>query len=42
MTMIYPTSAQTVAEAEDEIFADVDQLVSRKDGSRDQVTITGQ
>jgi hypothetical protein len=42
MTMIYPTSARTVEEAENEIFAEADQLVSRKDGSRDQVTITGQ
>lgn len=42
MTMIFPTQAQTVAEAEDEIFAEADQLISRKDGSRDQITITGQ
>ena len=41
MTMIYPTSVQTVEEAEDEIFAEADQLMSRKDGSRDLVTITG-
>jgi hypothetical protein len=42
MTMIFPTSAQTVTEAEDEAFAEADQLISRKDGSRDTVTITGQ
>ena len=42
MTMIYPTSARTVEEAENEIFAEADQLMSRKDGSNDQVTITGQ
>ena len=41
MTMIFPTSAKTVEEAENEIFAEADQLISRKDGSRDQVTITG-
>jgi hypothetical protein len=42
MTMLYPTSVQNVAEAEDEIFAESDQLLSRRDGSRDTVTITGQ
>ena len=42
MTMLYPTSATGVTEAEDEIFAEADQLISRKDDSRDQVTITGQ
>lgn len=42
MTMIFPTSARTIEEAEDEVFAEADQLMSRKDGSHDQVTITGQ
>jgi hypothetical protein len=42
MTMIFPTSAQTVEEAENEIFGDADQLLSRKDGSSDTITITGQ
>lgn len=42
MTMIYATAAETVAEAENEIFGEADQLMSRKDGSRDTVTITGQ
>lgn len=42
MTMIFPTSAKTVEEAENEIFAEADQLVSRKDGSNDTITITGQ
>lgn len=42
MTMIFPTSAKTVEEAEDEIFAEADQLMSRKDGREDQITITGQ
>ena len=42
MTMIFPTSATTVEEAENEIFAEADQLMSRKDGSRDTITITGQ
>lgn len=42
MTMIYPTQAQTVEEAENEIFAEADQLTSRKDSSGDTVTITGE
>jgi hypothetical protein len=42
MTMIFPTRAQGVTDAENEIFAEVDQLQSRKDGSRDTVNITGQ
>jgi hypothetical protein len=42
MTMIFPTCAQTVTEAEDEVFAEAEQLQSRKDSSRDTVTITGQ
>lgn len=42
MTMIYATSARTVEEAEDEVFAEAGQLLSRRDGSLDQVTITGQ
>jgi hypothetical protein len=42
MTMFYATSAETVTEAEDEIFGEADRLISRKDGSRDMVTITGQ
>ena len=42
MTMIFPTNAQTVEEAENEIFAEADQLASRKDDGKNQVTITGQ
>lgn len=42
MTMIFPTRAQTVVEAEDEVFVEAKQLQSRKDGSRDTITITGQ
>ena len=42
MTMIYATSARTVIEAEDEVFAEADQLISRKAGDQDQITITGQ
>jgi hypothetical protein len=42
MTMIFPTSAKTVEDAENEIFAEADQLVSRRDGDRDIITITGQ
>lgn len=42
MTMLFPTAAKTVEAAENEIFAEADQLMSRKDDSRDTVTITGQ
>lgn len=42
MTMLFPTLAKTVEDAENEIFAEVDQLISRRTGERDQVTITGQ
>jgi hypothetical protein len=42
MTMICPTLAQTVAEAEDEIFAEADLLVSRRDGNPNQSLITDQ
>lgn len=42
MTMIYPTSTRTVTEAEDEVFVEADELVSRQDNSRDTVVITGQ
>lgn len=40
MTMIFATQAKTVEEAEDEVFAEADVLMSRKDGSRDTITIT--
>ncbi len=40
MTMIFPTQAATVEEAENEVFAEADILMSRKDGGRDTVTIT--
>lgn len=42
MTMIFPTGAKTVEEAEDEVFAESDLLISRKDGSWDTITITGE
>lgn len=42
MTMIFPTQAETVEEAENEVFAEADLLMSRRDGSRDTVTITGE
>jgi hypothetical protein len=42
MTMICPTSAKTVEEAENEIFAEADHLVSRRDNNKNKVTITGQ
>ena len=40
--MIFPTSVVTVEEAENEIFGEASELMSRKDGSRDMVMITGQ
>ena len=42
MTMIFPTSAITVEEAENEVFVEADQLVSRKEDSRNFVTVTGE
>ncbi len=42
MTMIFPTQAKTVEEAENEVFAEAELLMSRSDGSRDTVTITGE
>ena len=42
MTMIFATQAATVEEAENEIFAEADQLCSRRNGSQDQIMITGQ
>lgn len=42
MTMIFPTQAKTVEAAEDEVFAQADRLMSRMDGSRDTITITGE
>jgi hypothetical protein len=42
MTMIFPTQATTVEEAENEICAEADQLMSRKDNSKDKIMITGQ
>lgn len=41
MTMIFPTSARTVEEAENEVFAEACQLVSRRDNNQNTVTITG-
>jgi hypothetical protein len=40
MTMIFPTSAQTVEEAEREIFGEAEKLASRREGNPNQVTIT--
>ena len=42
MTMIYPTSLGTVEEVEDEVFAESDQLMSRRDGSGDTIVVTGE
>lgn len=42
MTMIFPTAAKTVEKAEDEVFAEAELLMSRADGSRDTITVTGE
>ena len=42
MTMIFPTSAKTVEEAENEIFGEAEDLMSRKDGSKDTFVVTGE
>lgn len=42
MTMVFPTQAKTVEDAENEVFAEADLLMSRSDGSRDTFTITGE
>jgi hypothetical protein len=42
MTMMFATSAKTVTEAEDEVFAQADELMSRADGSSNTITITGE
>lgn len=41
MTMILPTQAKSIKNAEDEVFAESDMLMSRRDGSSDIATITG-
>jgi hypothetical protein len=41
MTMIFATQAETVEEAEEQLFGEVDRLMSRQDGSKDLITITG-
>lgn len=40
LTMIFPTKARTVAEAEAEFTDETDKLLSRRDGDEDIVTIT--
>lgn len=42
MTMIFATSAKTVEDAENEVFAEAELLMSRNDSSRDIFTITGE
>jgi len=42
MTMLFPTEAQTVEEAENEVFAEANLLMSRRDSSGDTTTITGE
>jgi hypothetical protein len=42
LTMIFPTSARTIEDAENEVFAEADLLMSRTDDSLDTVVITGE
>jgi hypothetical protein len=42
MTMIFPTQAKTVEEAENEVFAEVELLMSHSDENRNTFTITGE
>jgi hypothetical protein len=42
MTMIFATRGMTVAEVEDEVFGEPDELMSRKDGNGNSVTVTGE
>jgi hypothetical protein len=41
MTMLFPTQAATVEEAENEVFAEAELLMSRKNGGSDTFRITG-
>ena len=42
MTMLFPTGAKTVAEAEDEFTRETDLLISRRDPGSNTVTVTGE
>jgi hypothetical protein len=42
MTMICKTDAKTVEDAENEIFAEADQLMSRRNGDGDIIVVTGE
>jgi hypothetical protein len=42
MTMVFPTSAKSVEEAEGEVFAEAEQLMSRRDNNPNAVVITGE
>jgi hypothetical protein len=42
MTMLYATGARTVEEAEAEVFGETEELMSRKDGNANSVTVTGE
>lgn len=42
LTMIFPSKAQTAAEAEDEFTDEADLLMTRKDGAISRITITGE
>lgn len=42
ITMLFPTKAKTVEEAEREFTDEADTLASRRDGARNQIVITGE
>lgn len=42
LTMIFPSAAMTVEQAEAEFTDETEILVSRRDGTRDTITITGE
>lgn len=42
LTAIVATQAKTIREAEDELYYQADQLLSRQDDSNDTITITGE
>lgn len=42
VTMIFPTAAKTIEQAEEEFTDDTDKLFSRSNPSRNEVIITGE
>jgi hypothetical protein len=42
MTMIFPTSVKDLEQVESEVFGEADELMSRKSGNSNSVTVTGE